>query len=334
MNFSALQRDAPRWQVTAAIVAVLVVLTGIVCLPALRQASRAKRPGKAAPSAIATDTVPVFAFQAAQAPARNGYDLRSPSTDSTSEPIPVPSGLARPAISADPMVIRSATVKLTVKDAPTALHELSRAATDAGGYIADSRIWREQDLLRAHLTVRVPARSFDQTLARARGLAKRVDQEQVSGQDVTEEFTDLKAQLNNLEATESELRQLLSAVRQRSQKASEVLAIYRELVTVRGQIERIQGRVQYLGNRVSFATLDVELVPEVLAPAPVEPAWKPLASAHNALAALADAFKWLADVATWLIVLVFPLAVLVLVPFRLILWLVRQRRNRVIGSAG
>jgi hypothetical protein len=331
MNFSFLQRDVPKWQVTAAIVAVLVGLTGVVCLPALRRTSRVRAPGKAV--AMSADTVPVFSVQAAQPPPRSGFDLRPSSSDSVSEPIPLPSGLARPA-TAEPMIIRSATVKLTVKDAPTALHELSRAATDAGGYIADSRIWRDQDLLRAHLTVRVPARSFDQTLAQTRRVAKRVDQEQVSGQDVTEEFTDLKAQLTNLEVTESELRQLLSAVRQRSQKASEVLAIYRELVTVRGQIERIQGRVQYLGNRVSFATLDVELVPEVLAPAAVEPAWKPLASAHNALATLADALKWLAEIITWLIVLVLPLVVLVLVPLRLILWLFRQRRNRAIGSAG
>ena len=47
-------------------------------------------------------------------------------------------------------------------------------------------------------------------LAAIKGTAVRVQQENVKGQDVTEEFSDLNAQLTNLEATEKELRELLT----------------------------------------------------------------------------------------------------------------------------
>ena len=75
-----------------------------------------------------------------------------------------------------------------------------------------------------------------------------MERENIGGKDVTEEYSDLGAQLVNLEATQIELRELLTDARQKTQKAEDVLKVYQELTKVRGEIERVKGRMQYLGN--------------------------------------------------------------------------------------
>jgi hypothetical protein len=57
----------------------------------------------------------------------------------------------------------------------------------------------------------VPGEEFEQVLPELRSLGGRVKKvlaENISGQDVTEEYTDLQSQLRNLQATETRLLQL------------------------------------------------------------------------------------------------------------------------------
>src|SRR5256885_197831 len=80
-------------------------------------------------------------------------------------------------------------------------------------------------------------------LAAIRKVATRVESETVSGDDVTQEFVDLESQVRNLEAAEIEMRQLMTTVRERTKKASDILEVYQELVQLRGQIETAKGRM-------------------------------------------------------------------------------------------
>jgi hypothetical protein len=215
-----------------------------------------------------------------------------------------------------------------VTDAAEAQQSVADTVNALGGYIADSSAWREGDQLRARMTVRVPAEKLDALLAAIKGTAVRVQQESVKGQDVTEEFTDLSAQLTNLEATEKELRTLLADVREKTQKAEDVLQVYRELTTVRGQIEQLKGRMQYLSTMTAMATANVELIPDVLARPVVEPGWRPLETLKNAGRALVNTLKGLVDALIWIGVAIAPVLILIAIPIVLIVLLIRWLRRR------
>jgi hypothetical protein len=233
---------------------------------------------------------------------------------------------------AERMIIRTADLSVVVTDAAQAQQSVTDTVNALGGYIADSSAWREGEQLRARMTVRVPAEKLDALLAAIKGTAVRVQQENVKGQDVTEEFTDLSAQLTNLEATEKELRELLTEVREKTQKAEDVLAVYRELTTIRGEIERVKGRMQYLSTMTAMATANVELIPDVLAKPVVEPGWRPLETLKNAGRALVNTLKGLVDVLIWLVIVVLPVLILIAIPIVLIVlairWLRRKSRRR------
>ncbi len=137
--------------------------------------------------------------------------------------------------------------------------------------------------------------------------AIRVESESISAQDISEEYTDLSAQLINAQATEKELRELLTTVRQRTQKAADVLEVYSELTKVRGEVERLRGRISYLSQTVALATINLDLIPDVLAKPVVEPGWRTAAVFRESARSLVSTLKTLAEAGIWLIVYLLPI---------------------------
>lgn len=241
---------------------------------------------------------------------------------------PPPSPTARPAPAR--MIVRNANLSLVVRDAVDVLRRVTALVESKGGYVADVRQWKEREQVRASATLRVPATELTSTLNALRGFAVRTESEHVTAQDVTQEFTDLGAQLRNLQAAETELRELLRTVRERTQKASEVMEIYREITNVRGEIEKIQGRMQYLSQMSALSTISVEFVPDILAAPVVEPGWQPVATVKAASRALVNAVKWVADLLIWFAIYILPLAIIFFVLALLVraLWLKLRRIDR------
>jgi hypothetical protein len=91
-------------------------------------------------------------------------------------------------------------------------------------------------------------------------------------QDVTEEGADLDARVQNLQAAEDQIRQVLDTVRQKTNSTSDILNVYRELTNIQGQIEQAKGRQQYLSKLSDLATVSTELIPPAVRPQKPQPA--------------------------------------------------------------
>lgn len=239
-----------------------------------------------------------------------------------------------PAGDAERMIVRTANLRVVVSDTAQAQSAIVDAVNGMGGYVADASAWREGEQLRAQLTVRVPAERLDALLTAIKALAVRVQQENITGRDVTEEYADLRAQLVNLEATERELRELLTEVRQKTGKAEDVLAVYRELTQIRGEIERVQGRMQYLSTLSALATLTVDLIPDVLARPVVESGWRPLETLKNAGRTLVNILQGLVDALIWVVIVVIPVLIILALPVVALALLIRWLGKRVKRKKG
>jgi len=226
------------------------------------------------------------------------------------------------------MIIRTGDLTLVVSDTSAALEKIKSIVAGLKGYVVTSNAWHEEQQVRARLTLRVPAESFDAALEQIKAVANKVDREDTSGKDVTEEYSDLDARLRNLEATEKELRELLTQVRERTGKAEEIMAVYRELTNVRGQIEQLKGRMQYLERLTAMATINVELVPDVLAKPIVVAGWRPNETVRNALRSLAKTLQFLVDALIWIILYVAPVLIVIALPLVILLVLLRRWRRR------
>ena len=226
------------------------------------------------------------------------------------------------------MIIWTGDVSLIVKDAEDSLEKVEAIAKDLGGYVVNSSSWYQDDQLRARLTIRVPSGEFDAAMARLKDLAIKVENRNVSTQDVTEEYTDLNARLRNLEATETELFELLTEVRERTGKAEDVLAVHRELSYIREQIEQIKGRMQYLEKMTAMATINIELIPDELAKPIVVAGWQPSGTAASALRSLVRTLQSIVEAAIWLIIYVLPTLVIIAIPFVILVLIWRRWRRK------
>jgi hypothetical protein len=227
------------------------------------------------------------------------------------------------------MIVRRASLTLVVEDTMAAVDAIRQIAEATEGYIAESNAYRVGEQMQATVTIRVPAEEMDRILKELKDMAIRVDRENISTEDVTEEYTDIESRLRNLEATEQELLALLREVRARpNATAEDILNVHRRITEVREEIERLKGRQQYLDTLVALATITIELIPDELTRPVIEPGWRPLQTLRSAFRALVRALQKLIDLAIWLTVFVLPILILIAIPFTLLLLVIRWIRGR------
>ncbi len=217
----------------------------------------------------------------------------------------VTTGAAAPAMPR--MIVRTADVRIIVADTSKTVDAVTKSVESAGGYVSGSNIWREGELLRAKLTLRVPADKLTSTLASIRAQAKRVETETIASEDVSQEFVDLESQVRNLEATETELLELLKVARVNSKKASDVLEVHEQLTLIRGQIEQARGRMRYLSQVTSMSAVALDVVPDAIAQPIVKKGWQPFVVVKDASRALVELLQNVATVAIWFVIYVLPI---------------------------
>ncbi|HMN62584.1 MAG TPA: DUF4349 domain-containing protein, partial [Anaerolinea sp.] len=176
-------------------------------------------------------------------------------------------------------------------------------------------------------TIRVPAERLDDAMNQIKALVPDpttdILAENVTGQDVTKDYTDLKSRLVNLENTEKQLQKIMD----QATKTEDVLAVYNQLVSVREQIEVIKGQIKYYEESAALSMIAVTLKSK----AGIEPlsigGWQPVGVARNALQTTVEAFKFLVNAAIWLVLFALPIGLLIFLPLRLLWWLIRRGRK-------
>ena len=196
------------------------------------------------------------------------------------------------------MIIRTGEVSLVVDDVIEAMDEIAQVVEELGGYVVSSRVSGEEKDMRGRISFRVPADKFDLALTELRDLAVRVESESTDSQDVTEEYIDLQARLNNAEATENQYLALL----EKAEEVEDILKIYDSLSRVRNEIEQIKGRMQYLERTTSMSLIWVRLEPAATARGLVQAGWSALEVLKSAVRGIVIFGQWLGNIAIWLLI--------------------------------
>ena len=153
------------------------------------------------------------------------------------------------------MIVRTGNMMLVVEDVPVAIDQITWMADSFDGYVVSSRVWKEGERLVGSIAIRVLAEHFDDALRALRDLAVDVTSESASSKDVTEEYVDLSAKLDNLEATEKQLLVIM----EKAETVEDILDVQRELSRIRGEIEQTKARMQYLEQTSATSLIEVHL---------------------------------------------------------------------------
>ena len=159
----------------------------------------------------------------------------------------------------DRKIIRNAELNLEAEDPEEAQRKITAVAELRGGFVVESQQSSSEITAKSRdivsMTVRVPSAIFSEALADIRNTSTRVVMETVKGQDVTEEFIDIEAQMKAKKALEQQFMEIMK----RAYSVEDALDVQSQLADVRGEIERIEGRKRFLENQSSMSTIKVRL---------------------------------------------------------------------------
>lgn len=163
--------------------------------------------------------------------------------------------LANSAGAFDRKIVYKANIAMEVENYGDAQSEIKNKALLAGGYIvqfSENRTPYEQS---GTLTVKVPSNGFTGFITALEQMKPKSIQQNIQGQDVTEEFVDLTSRLKSKQVMEARLLDFLG----KSTKTDELISFSNELGRVQEEIEKIKGRMTYLEQNVAFSTVEIRL---------------------------------------------------------------------------
>ncbi len=232
------------------------------------------------------------------------------------------------------LVIKTANLTLLVPDPVASMDAIAKLADSLKGYVVSSNSFKTQkpdggEIPEASITIRVPAESLNDALIQIKGQVKDAStdilSENVTGQDITKEYTDLQSQLKNQQAAADQLREIMAS----ATKPEDVLNIFNQLNQVQSQIEVLKGQIQYYEESAAMSAINVSLKAEAsVAPLTIG-TWQPVGVARTAVQTLIETLKFLAGVVIWLVLYILPVFLIIFIPLRL-LWagIRRLRANR------
>jgi len=227
------------------------------------------------------------------------------------------------------LVIRNAFLSLVVPEPSAAVNEITALASQLGGFVVSSNVFQttfpESGVTadQASITIRVPSERMDEALETIKEGATEVRSENVSGEDVTQEFTDLESRLRNLEAAEEQLLDIMNE----ATKTEDVLSVFNQLTQIRAEIEVTQGRIQYLSESSRLSAISVDLIPDVAAQPLEIGGWRPEGIVKDAFTDLIQALRFLGEVGIRAVICVLPIGLILGVPTYFAGRAIRRRRQ-------
>ena len=193
---------------------------------------------------------------------------------------PLPQGIGAP------KVIKTAVIELEVPEGrfDAAFSKVPAIAAALGGFVSSSTSSQageagadaDKDADRqaaGSVVLRVPSEQFESARTELLALGE-LRRQQVKGDDVSAQLTDLDARLRNLRSQEEAIRLLMT----KAKTLGETIEVQRQLGSVREQIEQLSAEQARLGDAVAMSTFTVNLA-EPGAVARTDPDPSPLAEA-------------------------------------------------------
>jgi hypothetical protein len=159
-------------------------------------------------------------------------------------------------------IIRNADLTLEADSAEEAQHKITFIAESNGGYVVESQQSsvnsRSSSKDFVAMKLRVPSSKFESALDEIRKTSKRVVDETLKGEDVSEEFVDLESRIKAKKALEAQFQ----AIMKRANSVDDALSVQAEIGSVREEIEQLEGRRNFLADQSSFSTISIRIQTE------------------------------------------------------------------------
>ena len=226
-----------------------------------------------------------------------------------------------PSESTSRLVITETSLSLQVNDVLQKIKEIQSKAESWGGFLINSNVSKPEGAAAGTISVRIPSEKLSIAMSEFRKLAVKVVSENISGTDVTDQYTDLQAQLDVLNKTKVKFEEILD----KAVRVEDLMNVQQQLINLQQQIDSVKGREKYLEQTSKLARVTIFLSTDDLA-LPYSPSneWRPAVVFKEAVRSLLLNLRNVGNLLIWGIVYL-PVIALILA----IVWLYKRRQNNV-----
>lgn len=148
-------------------------------------------------------------------------------------------------------LIKRSWLTIGVKDLVLAEAQAKEIVERKTGYIQNTNDEQGKSF---NLSIRIPQDQYVPTLVELRKVGGVISENE-NVQDVTTEFIDNQARLDNLHKLRNRIQLLLN----RADRIEDLLKIERELNRTQSEIDRLEGRMKYLKGQVDYASIELSV---------------------------------------------------------------------------
>ncbi len=205
------------------------------------------------------------------------------SADSAASPTPV-KAISNP--DWDKKIIKTATLKLEVKDFKTYNDNIHQTIKKFGGYIAQEEQNATDEKSETVMVIKVPVEQFETMMNQLPGSDNKVLERKITSEDVTGEVVDTRLRL---EAKKGMRLKYLEFLKQ-SKNMEEVLQVQNEINSIQEEMESAAGRVEFLSHQSAYSTINCTFYQPING-------YKPVEGTPSFFTRISEAFK---TGATWI----------------------------------
>lgn len=196
----------------------------------------------------------------------------------------------------DRKVVTDSTLSLLVKNVQEATNQIIQRTSQEGGFMVSSTVQTPSEGGNGTLSIRVPSEKTNAMLDYLRGMSVKVISENISGYDVTDQYSDSQARLETLTKTKVTFEGML----ERANTVDEILKVQQSILNVQDQIDAVKGRLQYLENTSKSSLITVYLSTDELAlPYSPNQSWRPAVVFKTAVRSLIGNLRAVGNLAIW-----------------------------------
>ncbi len=156
---------------------------------------------------------------------------------------------------AERRIIYTASLSLVVDDFDGLEKQIRETVKQHQGYLSRSDLGRMQGQQRSgNWTARIPVDQYETFIQAVSALGVPASLIQ-NAADITEEFVDITARIDNKRKLEARILQLLERP---EDKIQHVIEVETELARVREEIERMEGRLRYISDQTAMTTVNID----------------------------------------------------------------------------
>lgn len=211
----------------------------------------------------------------------------------------LPPSPVAPSDSTNRLVIQNSDLSLLVKNVKESAQKITDYAKETGGFMISTSLNNPNEQGTANVVIRVPSRKFKEVLQYLEGLSVKVVYENLYGEDVTDQYTDINARLQTLNTTKAKFEEILV----KATEIQDILNVQREIINLQSQIDSLKGQQLYLEKSSELAKITIYLATDELElPYAPKETWRPEVIFKTAVRSLVQNLRDFASLVIWVAV--------------------------------